>query len=182
MASPGAVGAVCASSRHLAARMAAHVEPDGPAVVLELGGGTGAITAALLARGVPPGRLVVVEHAAPLARHLRQRFAGVHVIHGDAAELALLRQRPGWPADGQGQPLPVGHIVSSLPLLSIPPAARGRILAAGRQALAPDGRLVQFTYALRGPSPWQQAGLAVQVRERVLRNLPPARVDVLRHG
>lgn len=182
MARPGAVGAVCASSRHLAACMAAHVDPAVPAVVLELGGGTGAITAALLARGVPPARLVVVEHAAPLARHLRRRFAGVHVIHGDAAELALLRQRPGWPLDAQGQPLPVGHIVSGLPLRAMAPPVRGRIVAAGAQALAPGGWLLQFTYALRGPSPWQQAGLALQARTHVMRNLPPARVDVLRRG
>ena len=70
-------------------------------------------------------------------------------------------------------------IVSGLPLLSIPPQLRQRILQAGAQTLAPGGRLLQFTYALRGPSPWQVTGLSGCARERVLANLPPARIDVL---
>ena len=86
-----------------------------------------------------------------------------------------------WPADEAGRPLPIAQIVSGLPLLSIPLAARRRILAAGMQALPAQGRLIQFTYALRAPSPWQQAGLQLLSRERVVFNLPPARVDVLAH-
>ena len=82
-------------------------------------------------------------------------------------------------SDDERRQLPVLHIVSGLPLLSIPEPSRGRILAAGAAVLAPQGRLLQFTYALRGVSPWQQVGLACLRRERVLANLPPARVDVL---
>lgn len=177
MAQPLAVGAICASSPHLAARMAALVDLAADGLVVELGGGTGVITAALLARGVPPERLVVVEQSDRLAAHLRQRFAAIHVLHGDAAELPALLAR----LDG-AQPVRVQHIVSGLPLLSIPTPVRQRILQAGAQVLAPGGRLLQFTYALHGPSPWQQAGLVCQRRERVLANLPPARVDVLAHA
>ena len=60
-------------------------------------------------------------------------------------------------------------------------SARHRILHAGAAVLAPHGRLLQFTYAMRGPSAWQTAGLVGQARERVLANLPPARIDVLGH-
>jgi len=177
MAQPLAVGAICASSPHLAARMAAQVDLAAGGWVVELGGGTGVITAALLAHGVPPERLAVVEQSDRLAAHLRQRFPAIHVLHGDAAELpALLAQLDG------AQPVRVQHIVSGLPLLSIPTPVRQRILHAGAQVLAPGGRLLQFTYALHGPSPWQQAGLVCQRRERVLANLPPARVDVLGHA
>ncbi len=183
MRRPGSVGAVCASSPRLAACMASHIDPDPalPAVVVELGGGTGAITTALRASGLPAHRLVVIEHSANLARHLRQRFEGVRVICGDAADLPDMLRSSDWPADETGQPRPIAHIVSGLPLLSIPLPARRRILAAGAQALPAQGRLIQFTYALRGPSPWQQAGLHLQSRQRVLFNLPPARVDVLVH-
>ncbi|MCO5115407.1 MAG: methyltransferase domain-containing protein [Burkholderiaceae bacterium] len=178
MAQPLAVGAICASSPHLAARMAAQVDLAAGGWVVELGGGTGVITAALLAHGVPPERLAVVEQSDRLAAHLRQRFPAIHVLHGDAAELpALLAQ-----LDGPAAPVRVQHIVSGLPLLSIPTPVRQRILHAGAQVLAPGGRLLQFTYALHGPSPWQQAGLVCQRRERVLANLPPARVDVLGHA
>lgn len=180
---PGSVGAICASSRRLAACMASHIDPhpDAPSVVVELGGGTGAITAALRASGLPASRLVVIEHSASLAQHLRQRFEGVCVIHGDAADLPRMLRGGDWPADEAGRPLPIAQIVSGLPLLSIPLPARRRILAAGMQALPAQGRLIQFTYALRAPSPWQQAGLQLLSRERVVFNLPPARVDVLAH-
>ena len=179
VAQPASVGAICASSPQLAARMAAWVEPTASGLVVELGGGTGVITAALLARGVAPQRLVVIEQSPVLARHLAQRFPQVRVVQGDAAELALLRAAPDWPRADDGAPLPVCCIVSGLPLLSIPPDVRQRILRAGAQVLAPGARLLQFTYALHGPSPWQTAGLAGHARERVLANLPPARIDVL---
>lgn len=176
---PAAVGAICASSPRLAARMAARVDVSRGGLVVELGGGTGVITAALLARGVPPARLVVVEQSPALAAHLRRRFPGVCVIQGDAAELAQWQAEGSLPAGADGAPLPVDCIVSGLPLLSIPLPVRQRILRAGAQALAPHGQLLQFTYALRGPSPWQGAGLSRQSCERVLANLPPARIDVL---
>ena len=179
VAQPARVGAICASSPQLAARMAAWVDPAASGLVVELGGGTGVITAALLARGVAPQRLVVIEQSPALARHLAQRFPQVRVVQGDAAELALLRAAPDWPRADDGAPLPVCCIVSGLPLLSIPPEVRQRILHAGAQVLAPGGRLLQFTYALRGSSPWQTAGLVSGGRERVLANLPPARIDVL---
>ena len=179
---PAAVGAICASSPRLAERMAAWVDPAAPGVVVELGGGTGVITAALLARGVAPARLVVIEQSAALAAHLRRRFPHIHVVHGDAAELNRLVASADWPCRGaDGAALPVQCIVSGLPLLSIPLPVRQRILQAGAQALAPGGRLLQFTYAMRGPSLWQATGLVGQGRERVLANLPPARIDVLGH-
>lgn len=171
VAHPKAVGALCASSPHLAARMARWVDPAVEGLVVELGGGTGVITQALLARGIPPERLAVVEHSGRLVAHLRARFPQAIVLHGDAADLPALLARAGH--------LPhVGHIVSGLPLLSIAPACRQRIVQAAVQALAPGGRLLQFTYALAGPSPWQQAGLVRRRSERVLANLPPARVDL----
>ena len=181
VAQPGSMGAICASSPRLAARMAAlaGVQPHG--LVVELGGGTGVITAALLAHGVAPARLVVVEQSAALADHLRKRFPEVCVLQGDAAELGQWHANGLLPAGADGQPQPIHTIVSGLQLLSIPAPARQRILRAGMQALSPHGRLVQFTYALRGPSPWQSSGLERQHCERVLANLPPARIDVLGH-
>ena len=179
---PGTVGAICASSPRLAARMAALVDARQPGLVVELGGGTGVITAALLAAGIAPARLVVVEQSAALAEHLRRRFPEVRVLQGDAAEIGHWHAQGHLPTADDGAALPIHTIVSGLPLLSIPHAARQRILRAGAHALAPHGRLLQFTYALRGPSPWQSAGLHRQHSERVLANLPPARIDVMGHA
>ncbi|MDR0457702.1 MAG: phospholipid methyltransferase [Burkholderiaceae bacterium] len=180
-ANPGQVGAICASSPRLAARMAAWVDPSAPGLVVELGGGTGVITAALLARGVPRERLVVVECSPVLAAHLARRFPGVQVLEGDAAHLGQWRRDGRLPRDASGQPQAIRAIVSGLPLLSIPHPARARIVQAGAAALAEGGRLIQFTYTLRGRSPWQAAGLTLRHSERVLANLPPARIDMLSH-
>lgn len=175
VAQPGSVGAICASSPRLAARMAGWVDPVGDGWVVELGGGTGVITAALLARGVAPEQLLVVEQSVRLAEHLRRRFPHITVLHGDAAELPALLA-----AVLAGHPvLPVRCIVSGLPLLSMTEPSRTRILRAGAAVLAPGGRLLQFTYALQGASPWQKVGLVGLHHERVLANLPPARIDVL---
>jgi phospholipid N-methyltransferase len=178
-AHPGRIGAICASSPRLAARMAAWVDVSAPALVVELGGGTGVITAALLARGVPRERLVVVEYSPVLAAHLARRFPGVQVIEGDAAHLAEWLHQGRLPQAANGQPYPIGTIVSGLPLLSMPHHVRTRIVQAGVAALMAGGRLIQFTYTLRARSPWQSGGLAPQHSERVLANLPPARIDVL---
>jgi phospholipid N-methyltransferase len=178
-ANPGQIGAICASSPRLAARMAAWVDLSAPGLVVELGGGTGVITAALLAHGVPPERLAVVERSPVLAAHLARRFPGVRVIEGDAARLGEWLRQGRLPLDERGRPQPVRAIVSGLPLLSIPHPERTRIVQAGAAALAGGGRLIQFTYTLRGRSPWQTAGLALHHSERVLANLPPARIDVL---
>ena len=176
---PGAVGAICASSPQLAARMAAWVDPAAPGLVVELGGGTGVITAALLARGVAPQRLVVIEQSPALARHLAQRFPQVRVVQADAAELALLRTAPDWPRADDGMPLAVQCIVSGLPLLSIPSEVRQRILLAGAQVAAilcgwfstqypvfmsfRDGRTltIQNTAAPSSTLFWLNTGLAV---------------------
>jgi phospholipid N-methyltransferase len=179
-ANPGQVGAICASSPRLAARMAAWVDVAIPGLIVELGGGTGVITAALLAHGVPRARLVVVERSPVLAAHLARRFPGVQVIEGDAARLGEWQRQGRLPPAADGQPQPIQAIVSGLPLLSIPHGARMRIMQAGAAALAQGGRLIQFTYTLRGRSPWLAVGLAPRHSERVLANLPPARIDVLR--
>ena len=182
LAEPGAVGAVCASSPWLAARMAAQVDPSAPGWVVELGGGTGVITAALLNGGVPPERLVVIERADKLASLLQRRFPQVCVLHADAADLPALCAAGalGQAQEGVGAlPQQVGTLVSGLPLRSMALPLRQRIMEAATQVLAPQGRVVQFTYALGGPSPWESVGLHTRSHEKVLANLPPARVDVL---
>src|SRR3546814_7400279 len=87
---PLRIGAVAPSSRELAEAMARLVPnpPQGP--VIELGGGTGPVTAALLDAGIPPEQLYVIEREPQLHRHLVRRFPRAHVLCGDAAALTSL--------------------------------------------------------------------------------------------
>ena len=90
---PAAVGAIWPSSGRLARSVASRVPRLGDGLVLELGGGTGAVTHALLERGIAPERLAVVEFSPIFVRFLRTRFPGVTILQGDAAELGKLLPR-----------------------------------------------------------------------------------------
>ena len=168
-ANPRAMGAAFPSTPSLASRMASRVPLDREGWIVELGGGTGAVTTALLKHGVPPWKLVVVERSPTLANHLRQRFPQLRVIQGDAAQLSSLF----------GQPLPrISSIVSSLPLRSLHPATTRAISHQFETLIESGGLLIQFTYSLRGT----HARLLPRFRQVsskiVWGNLPPARVEV----
>ena len=168
---PAGIGAICSSSTFLAERMAAWVDVEQEGWVIELGGGTGAITAALLHHGVAPGRLIVIEKSKRLARHLCSRFPGIHILHGDAADIGMM-------AKGG---MVVTAVVSSLPLRSMPSDLVRNITNACALALGPKGRLIQFTYWSCTPSPWVTAGLIQSDSQMVWINLPPAQIEIFTH-
>ncbi len=172
--SPLEIGAVAASSAALARAMARPVNLNRPGVVVELGGGTGAITEALLARGVPPERLVIIERHPQLHGLLQKRFPRAKVIRGDAAELpALLASR------GVRQ---VNAVVSGLPLLAMSEQQQKAIVGAAFHVLPRAGRFVQFCYGPTCPVPEKvrsELGVRAHILTNVLWNLPPARVWVL---
>ena len=128
------------------------------------------MTAALLKRGLPPWKLVVVERSPTLAHHLRQRFPQLRIIQGDAAQLSQLLSHEKTKS--------VGSIVSSLPLRSLHPATTRAISHQFETLLDWGGSLVQFTYDLRGT----RSGLLPRFRKLsskiIWSNLPPARVEV----
>ena len=168
---PRKIGAVAASSPELAAAMARQV-PRGPGYVVELGGGTGPVTKALLEAGTAPDKLVVVERDPTLHRLLQERYPGVRVVLGDAAKLQKLLKSEG-----------IDHvkaIVSSLPLISMKRSIQDRITAQIFSVLEPGTPLIQFTYSLFSPIPRRRFGVHGEVEDRVLQNLPPAHVWVYR--
>ncbi len=163
---PHRIGALAPSSRYLGRAMAGQIEPRQARLVVELGGGTGSITRALLASGLPPEKLVVVERDERLHRLLAERFPELRVVAGDAAHLAALLR-----------PLGVGSvsaIVSGLPLLSMPKRLRQRIVEQCFAVMGERGSLVQFTYGLASPLPARDFAVSGRVVARVWRNFPPA--------
>jgi phospholipid N-methyltransferase len=170
---PRQVAAVAPSSRELAARMVDEV-PPGAHRVIELGPGTGVMTEALLARGLPPDGLLAVELDPALHDTLRVRFPLLRLVQGDARHLDALASEFAAPGE-------VDAVISSLGLLGMDEADRGAVLSAAFKLLRPDGRFIQFTY---GPQPpvadavRQALGLAVRKGNFILRNVPPATVYV----
>lgn len=172
---PAIAGAVSPSGRALARVMARYVDPRKAGPVVELGPGTGSITEALLERGVEPKRLFLVEFDRSFCKLLRRRFPGVHIIHGDAYELAqALRARLRKPASA---------IVSSLPLLLKPEERRLALLDGAFRCLEPDGCFIQFTYSPLPPINREKVAalsLRTEASLPVWLNLPPARVWIYR--
>jgi phosphatidylethanolamine/phosphatidyl-N-methylethanolamine N-methyltransferase len=168
---PRKIGAVAVSSAELAGAMARQV-PRGPGWVVELGGGTGSVTKALLKSGIPRDKLIVVERDPTLHKLLQERYPGVKVLLGDAGRLQALLKREG-----------IDHvkaIVSSLPLVSMKRSLQDRITAQAFTVLEPGAPLIQFTYSLFSPIPRRLHGVDGEVGERVLQNLPPASVWIYR--
>lgn len=172
---PLGIAALSPSSRYLADRMIAQV-PLGARRVIELGGGTGVFTDALLRRGVAPADLLVIELNEELHRLLQRRFPDVAIVRGDARELDTLLKQAGY-ADGGA----VDAIISGLGLLSMSRATQRAILRSAFSVLGPEGRFVQFTYGPASPVSREvlsELGLVAHRAGMAWRNVPPAGVYV----
>jgi len=173
---PLRTGALSPSGRALARTMANFVDPaqDGP--VIELGPGTGPVTSALVARGIAPERLVLIEYNPEFCAMLRTRFPGATVIQGDAYNMkaTLGGALGGSLAD------PAIAVVSSLPLFTRPVEERYSLLDQSFELSHPRAPFIQFTYAVVSPMPLAPARFDAHVSPRVWANLPPARVWVYR--
>jgi phosphatidylethanolamine/phosphatidyl-N-methylethanolamine N-methyltransferase len=165
---PLTTGAVSPSGRWLARAMAAAVDIAWDGTVVELGPGTGAVTAALLEHGVPPERIAAVEYNPDFAKHIRDRFPGLHVTVGDAYEFADTLRYAGVTK--------VAAVVSSLALFTQPPARRRHLLEQAMDVLEPGRPFIQFSYALVPPVPADAGLWTLDVSSWIVRNLPPARV------
>lgn len=162
------------SGKLLARTMAQYVEVDSEGPVVELGPGTGAITNALIERGVDQKRLVLVEYNPSFCALLRDRYPQAKVIQGDAYRLRdSLRKELDAPASA---------VVSGLPLVTKPMQIRLRLIRDAFLALAPRAPFVQFTYSVAPPIPKSLPGVSTEASERIWMNLPPARVWVYRKG
>lgn len=175
---PFAVGAVMPSGPLLTRAMAEATlgcMDDRRGHVIELGAGTGEVTKALLAAGIPAQRLALVERDPELAAFLRAHFAGPQIIEGDAAHLAALLAGNGVER--------IAAVVSSLPLLSLPAEVVNDIVQGVFEALPAGAPLVQFTYGPKPPVPQalrEQLRLQAARGPRIWRNVPPAVVWTFR--
>ncbi len=174
---PRSMAALAPSGRELARRMAAACG-RGARSVVELGGGTGVVTEALLARGIAPERLLVLERNPALHAHLAARFPAVEIARADAFDLIETVRRSRGLRVGR-----VDAIASGLGLLNMNRSDQQRLMVAALAVLRPSGRFVQFTYAPKCPLPAelrQELGLEARRVSWSLLNFPPAFVYVLR--
>ncbi len=171
-ANPQRTGSVAPSSRQLAAAMAHWLPANPDSFVLELGPGTGAVTEALIKRGLREDRLVAIERNPKMARLLREKFPRAQIINGDAWHLDHLLSSRREPIES------VGAVISSLPLLNFPPEEAEALTQKIRAVLEPEGNWVQYSYHLGKKQVRGAASFQLRASKIVWLNFPPARVSV----
>ena len=166
---PAGVSALFPSSSATAQAMAAQI-PSNEGQVLELGPGTGAITQAIIARGIAASRIVAVEHDPGFADLLNARFGGLYVLRGDALNLKTVLGTPRRSYTA---------VVSGLPLINFPMKTRRAVIEDGLARVRPGGPFIQISY--RGtPAMAESDDIQVRCAAFVWRNLPPGYVWVYR--
>ncbi len=173
---PRSTGAIGPSSPELAEAMVRDMGIERSDLVVELGAGTGAFTADIVARLSARSSLLALELNPRLAASLQDAFPSTRVrIVCDSAE-RLCRHL------GKGRVGRVDAIVSGLPWVFFSAEQQRAILQQIRRALRRGGRFATFAYA---HAAWLPSGVkfrrelrAVFPECRILpivwRNLPPA--------
>lgn len=162
---PAGVAALLPSSQAAAERMTLGLDGlDGP--VVEIGPGTGSFTRAILARGIAPEQLTLLETSARFCEELARRFPGVRVLNRPAQEIGEIGLSG------------VAAVISGVPVLARPAIQRDVVGAAFR-VMRPDGFFNQITYNPRPPIPAAmraELGLEVEPLGMVWANFPPAHI------
>ena len=169
--------------------------PRGPARILEVGPGTGAVTRALIDRMQPGDQLDAVEINPYFAAQLHERIQRDPVMRPKRDQVRIITA-PVQEVPGESV---YDFIISGLPLNNFSTGDIRSIFASLERLVRPDGTLTYFEYALvrRLKAPFvskserrrlfrvgrlvSQYVQAYQVRrERVFMNVPPAIVRQLR--
>lgn len=164
--SPKSMGSVIPSSRFLARAVAGEAAWQPGQFVIELGGGTGAISEGLIARGIPRENLVVIELDSSLHGFLKERLPGCQVIQGDATRLDEILAR--YPI---GE---IGTVISGLPMVGMPPGFQRAIIDQGFKVVRPGGFMLQYSYSPVPPVPAAKLGIKASIARFVPLNVPPA--------
>lgn len=174
MVDPRSMGAVAPSSRRLARAVVDQLWVEPQSFVVEVGCGTGALTEAVLSRGLRDSQYLGIEVSSVMIHALRTRFPSLAFLHASAEHIvdALV-------SHGQAN---VSHVVSSLPWTLLPFDQQKRILSAIAAVLRPGGQLLSYNYMPGYLLPaWSkftgnvnESFSTMATGKLVWRNLPPA--------
>jgi phosphatidylethanolamine/phosphatidyl-N-methylethanolamine N-methyltransferase len=177
---PTTMGAVVPSSARLSAVLTSVVPTAGAPVVVELGPGTGAVSAVIDERLPRGARHLAVELDVGMVEFLGRTRPGLDVIHGDARDLGkLLAEREVTEVDA---------VVCGLPWALFDEPTQHAVLTEVGHAIGATGAFSTFAYvpglALPAARRFRRTLRArfeeVIVTATVWRNVPPAFVYVCR--
>lgn len=167
---PRAIGSVTPSSPWLARGVASMVSLS-KGYILEIGAGTGAITKALLQRGIPRHRLIIVESSEIFVNELKSKFPLIKILQGDAKNLSELLGDLSKNID---------TIVSSLPLLILPEKTKNKVISEIEELLNPGNYYIQYTHGFFSSVFESKIRFKKVKSKNIWLNFPPARIDVFK--
>jgi phosphatidylethanolamine/phosphatidyl-N-methylethanolamine N-methyltransferase len=165
---PLGIGAVFPSGRAVARAMARELPAPHAGLVLELGGGTGALTQELLQAGRRAAELIVVEREPALSAVLRRRFPLLRVVEADAREVGTVLAELGVRS--------LAGVVSSLPIKWFDLADQRAVVDDSFAYMGADGVFLQLTNALVSPLPMDLLGIAGVEVARIWAQFPPVQI------
>lgn len=165
-ANPVTMGSVCPSGPGLQKLVRENLTCGPDEVVVEFGGGTGALTKAILDGGIPGDRIYTVEIDPKLAGYLRSIYPHVNVLHGDCRHIDRML-----PPALIGK---VGTLLVGLPMVILPKRTQAEIVDAIFRVIPEDGRFLLFTYSLTSPLDMKALGLKGTRLGWTPVNFPPA--------
>lgn len=163
--SPRTIGAVWPSSVYLGRALSEKINYESPHTVIELGAGTGPITAQILRRIHSPDRLTCLEVNQKLCLQFRETFPGIHLIEKDCREIGSIFA---------GQK--IGNIVSSLPYRSLPRSTTDAIFEQKISLSNSQTVISLFTYDFVFSNYHKRYPIKLIDSHSVFLNFPPARV------
>ncbi len=176
LSSPGSVGAILPSSRHLAYSMVRDLDLVEGDLVVEYGPGTGPMTRAiqrldLAGRGID---YLGIELDPTFHRALEARFPEMAFHHGSVVDVESVLEEHGHTR--------AKAIISGLPFASLPTEVQEGVVDGTHRVLADDGefRTFQYVHAYALPSARRFRAMmsasfgGYQRSTPVLRNVPPA--------
>mgnify|MGYP001566084257 CR=1 FL=1 len=160
------IGAVVPCSSVSARKMTGPIDFSKAKTIVELGGGTGAVTREILKRLSPNAKLIVFETNRNFVTILKNiDDVRLTIIEGSAAHMAShLKGMDVREAD---------YVISTLPLVNMGKGTEEKILEAVRGVLGAEGRYVQIQYSLVSKNRIKQKFGNVKVDFTPL-NFPPA--------
>jgi phospholipid N-methyltransferase len=164
-----AIASLAPSSRKLSLATVANIDWANTHTLLELGAGTGPITAVIAEKARPDCRIMALERDPDFVARMKVRFANVpnvEIIQGDVRNLPEILAERGLES--------VDAVVSGLPIPSFPPDLQEALFDNVRKVLKPGGPFSQIT-----EMPWVYLRLYKKYFDNVRfrfepRNLPPA--------
>lgn len=168
LANPLAMGSIAPSSAALRRKIGRNITCAPDQVVVEFGGGTGAVTRAILEAGIPADRVYSFEFDKNLARFLAASYPDVKVVDEDCRKAPEILG-----PDLAGK---VGTVVIGIPMITFPLDFQREVLEATFRILPAGGRFLLYTFMPHSPLNRRALGLTGERAGFTLFNIPPASV------